>query len=183
MHRFGHNFIDRLHRNESGVASVAELLIVLAVSSILFISLLNGQEFVSRLSQRFFDTASLETEARLLLDRIQRDVSGMDVLRQPDENRWLLIDQRGDTTDYRIEDSTLARNGESCLRKGIRLEEFSLAFEFLDADAESWQPDESQRPTTETNSEMIRVTYTLSKLGKRVEIDTLCPLRKRAPGA
>ncbi len=182
MHRFGHNFIDRLRRNESGVASVAELLIVLAVSSILFISLLNGQEFVSRLSQKFFDTASLEAESRLLLEQVQRDVAEMEVLRQPEENRWILINRQGDTTDYRVEDSVLARNGESYLRAGIRLLEFALAFENIGAEYESWQPEVSQQPTTIANRGMVRVTYTLSKQGKRVEIDTLCPLRERAPG-
>lgn len=184
MHRFGHNSIDRLPSDENGVASLAELLIVMAVSAILFISLLNGQEFVTRLSQKFFDTAIVESESRLLLERIEADLAGTDRVSRPADDRWSLIGWHGDTIDYLFVDSNLTRAGEHLVGRGVRLLGFDLTLDTAEISVGvPWRPDESdRRPSASQAISAIRISFTMSRKGKRIDIDTLCALRRRAPG-
>jgi hypothetical protein len=156
----------------------------MAVSAILFISLLNGQEFVTRLSQKYFDTATVESESRLLVERIQTDLAATETLSQPADGSWSLVGWHGDTVDYRLQDSNLVRAGEPLVGRGVRLLSFELTLDTAATSADvPWQPDEKDRsPSARGATVAVRISFTLFRKGKRIDIDTLYTLRRRAPG-
>lgn len=182
MHRRQLNFIGQLKSDESGAISIAELLVVLVVSSILFVALLNGQEFVSRLSQKFFDNAGLEAESRILLLRIEEDLSHTEMLLRSSEDRWILVQWDRDSVEYALDDSVLYRNREALLKKGAQPERFELSIGSASLQTqESWEPEERSNPV-EKRPTTIHISFTLSHKGKSLDIDTAYNLRKRAPG-
>lgn len=179
----GRSFPSRPLSDEVGAASIAELLVVLAVNSILFILLLNGQEFVSGLAQRFFDTSVVESEARLLLEQIENDLARSVVLRQPEERHWLLVGSRGDTIDYRLKDSSLFREDIPLLRNGVHPEGFGLGIDTLGTLPQGdWADGGDDAYLRGTIQSAVRISFALSYKGKKIEVGALCPLRKRAPG-
>lgn len=184
MQAFGRRFTNRISRDQSGVATIAELLIVMAVSSILLIAVLNGQEFVTRLSQRFFDRAALVTEARIILEIVQFDLSQTEQVRHPSEEAWLLLGWMGDTVEYRYSDSSLFRDGRQVPRKDIRLSAFGFSVETSRGFAQREWPGESLsgREHSLHGSVLAHVGFELRHKDKSISAATVQRLSKRAPG-
>jgi len=130
MRHFGHRFIDQLYTQTEGAVTIAELLVVLVISSIVLIVALNGQAFVDRLSQRFFRSVTLETEARLLLQSLESDLSSSESVAEQDGS-WVLVRLHNENVRYRFADSALWRNGEKLVASGVVVSEFRLQADTL----------------------------------------------------
>ena len=184
MYHFGHSCIDRSRREDGGAVSIAELLIVIAVSSILFLLVMNGQEFVSKLSQKFFDMAVLESEARMVVAQLQNDLGNTEKIQRLNESGWLLIDWHGDTLDYHVADSSLIRNDQRVLKRGVNLLDFDLvSAATITSPMKDWLTIESTgRSDGIQVVRIVRISLAVEKKGERLDIETRCNLQKRAPG-
>ena len=181
MRHSGHKCTVRPIDNAQGAATIAELLVVLAVSSILFAAVMSGQSFVGRLAQRFFDGAVLETESRLLLVAVGRDLSGTERLTSDTPDQWILESWTGDTVVYSLRDSTLWRNGSRMVAARVGIPEFTLQTEpqvALDENRSSRDAGE----LVDRQGGSVHLKMILTHKDRRLEFNTLFPLSRRAPG-
>lgn len=182
MPRCGLKLIAHMIRREPGAASIAELLVVLVISSILFAAVMRGQTFVTGLAQRFFDGAALETESRLLLQTIGADISQADGLIALAGVQWMLQTWPGDTIQYRFADSTIWRDSTRLVAKQVTVREFELELDTI-LTLTNGHSEAGDKSKFSSICQRIRVKITLVYKGRRLDFDTLFPLFRRAPGA
>ncbi len=181
MPRYGLEPTAHLNRRNAGAVSIAELMIVLAISSILLVAVMQGQAFVTRLAQRFMDGAALETESRLVLQTVRADISESESLTDLAGTHWRLQTWPGGTIQYRFADSTVWRDSTRIVKERFTVREFKLELDtsLISSNGQSEGGDGSKHASI---CARIRVKITMAHKGRRLDFDNLFPLFRRAPG-